>query len=610
MRIVEDYGHEERRRQILVFIGLAFLLLVARTAQLQIVQGGRYDELSERNRIRMILSPAPRGKILDRNGHLLVDSHPGYVIAVVPDVVEADTATIASLAAILDVPAGEIRERISGGKLHPLEPVKIARGVGIEVVSVIEERRSDLSGVVVEAEPVRRYRYGAFASHILGYLGEISEKELLRLRDRGYHYGDLIGRMGVEEAFEEYLRGEEGVEFVEVDARGRELGALPGKETVYATPGLTVCLTIDYRLQAVLEEALEPYDAGAAIALDPRNGDVLAMVSHPDFDPNRLSSRMRPEEWLVLRRDPRSPLWNRTIWSAYPPGSSLKVATAAAGLEEGLIGATTRLLPCHGGFQYGNRWFRCWRPEGHGSPTTVEAIIQSCDVFFYQVGMKLGVERFSRHLRRYGFGSPTGIDLPGEAEGLVADVAWYDRRYGEGRWSPGVVLNLAIGQGETLVTPIQLASFFSALAADGEVHIPHVLDRIVDRRGNLVKEAARGQLELGLSPSTLAILQGAMWGVVNDEHGTGRLAGVRGLGVCGKTGTAQNPHGEDHSWFVGYAPAEDPEVVIAVIVENAGHGGSVAAPIVGRAIEHYLGAAGRGEVDGSGEPHGGDARTF
>lgn len=592
MRMAEDYGHGERRRQLLVLIGLAFVLLVARTAQLQIVQGGRYEELSERNRIRMILSPAPRGKILDRNGHLLVDSRPGYVIAVVPDVVEADTATIASLAAILDVPAGEIRERISGGKLHPLEPVKIARGVGIEVVSVIEEHRSDLSGVVVEAEPVRRYRYGAFASHILGYLGEISEKELLTLRDRGYHYGDLVGRMGVEKALEEYLRGEEGVEFVEVDARGRELGPLPGKEIVYATPGFTVYLTIDYRLQTVLEEALEPYDAGAAIALDPRNGDVLAMVSRPDFDPSRLSSRMSPEEWLVLRRDPRSPLWNRTICSGYPPGSSLKLATAAAGLEEGLVGATTRLLPCHGGFQYGNRWFRCWRPEGHGTVTTVEAIIQSCDVFFYQVGMKLGVERFSRHLRRYGFGSPTGIDLPGEADGLVADVAWYDRRYGEGRWSPGVALNLAIGQGETLVTPIQLASFFSALAVDGEVHIPHVLDRILDRRGNIVREAARGQLELGLSSSTLAILQRAMWGVVNDEHGTGRLAGVGGLGICGKTGTAQNPHGEDHSWFVGYAPAEDPQVVIAVIVENAGHGGSVAAPIVGRAIKHYLGAAG------------------
>ncbi|KPJ53242.1 hypothetical protein AMJ39_05340 [candidate division TA06 bacterium DG_24] len=588
MRMAEDYGQEQRRRQLIVVIGIAFVLLVGRIAQLQIVEGARYEELSERNRIRMILNPAPRGVILDRNGRVLVDSRPGYVIAVVPDVVEADTGTIAKLAGVLDVPIEEIHERITGRDVHPLEPVKIARGVGIEIVSVIEEHRSDLSGVMVEAEPIRQYRFGALASHLLGYLGEVSEKEILTLRERGYHYGDLIGRTGVEEAFEEYLRGAEGVEFVEVDARGREIGPLPGKETVYPTPGSTVHLTIDYELQLVLEDELEVYDAGAAIALDPRSGDVLAMVSVPDFDPNRLSFRIAPEEWSSLRRDPLSPLWNRAIWSCYPPGSTLKVATAAAALEEGLIDARTRLTPCQGGLQYGRRRFKCWRPEGHGSLMTVEAIVQSCDVFFYQVGSKLGVDRLSRHLRRYGFGTPTGIDLAGEASGLVADITWYDRRYGEGGWSPGVALNLAIGQGETLVTPLQLASFCGALAVGGEVHIPHVLDRIVDRRGRLLKEASRGELTLNLTPATLDVLREAMWGVVNDEKGTGQLAGVAGWDVCGKTGTAQNPHGEDHSWFVGYAPMEDPSIVIAVVVENAGHGGSVAAPIVGRAMRHYL----------------------
>jgi penicillin-binding protein 2 len=355
-----------------------------------------------------------------------------------------------------------------------------------------------------------------------------------------------------------------------------------------ARPGSDLVLTIDLSLQRAAEKALSDTLSGAIVALDPATGEVLALVSKPDFDPNLFSSVVPESTWKALNEDPGHPLLNRAIQSTYPPGSVMKVITAAAGLESGVITQQSRFSPCSGAYKFGDRWFGCWQPEGHGSLGLVDAIAQSCDVYFYQLGLKLGLDRWSDYAAGCALGHPLGLDLGGEAGGLVPTREYFDNRYGKKNWGPGVLLNLVIGQGENLWTPLQAAEIMAAIANGGTLYRPYLVREIHSPGGRSLPQKPVIVGHMPFSATNLKILQRALRAAVHDLRGTGRMASVRGVDVAGKTGTAQNPRGEDHAWFAGFAPVENPRIAVAVVVEHGGHGGSEAAPIAARVIGAYL----------------------
>lgn len=574
----------DRSRALFWLISLLFLGVGVRLFQLQVFQGQRYGVLAERNRIKVVYLPALRGEIVDRDGEVLADSRPGYSVFAAPDEIEEPTVT--GLAPILGMRPREIEELLKVDRVNPFDPVKVARDVGIGVVSRLEERRQNLPGVMVKALPIRRYRYGEKLAHLIGYVGDLTQEELGSLRPKGYKYGDVIGRMGLEREYEEHLKGEDGIEYVEVNALGRELGTYAEKNPLLPSPGEDLILTIDIDLQLRADSLLAERGNGCIVAIDPRNGEVLALASRPSFDPNILAAGIDPQSWLELREDTTSPLWNRGTRATYPPGSVFKLLTAASASEREVIESESHFRPCRGGMFIGKRRFGCWK--AHGRTNLHQAIVQSCDTYFYQLGMKIGLEGLSQDARSCGFGSPTGVDLPRESSGFVPTRKWYQENLTERGYGAGVVANLAIGQGEILVTPLQLCCFVGGIAMRGIQCRPHLVRGIIDQDGEIVREPAIERRNLPLSPETLDIARGAMWGVVNEEKGTGRLAQLSEVAIAGKTGTAQSPEGEDHAWFCGFAPYDEPRITVTVLIENAGHGGALAAPVVKELIRFYL----------------------
>jgi penicillin-binding protein 2 len=398
--------------------------------------------------------------------------------------------------------------------------------------------------------------------------------------------------MGIERQYEGYLRGVDGKRFVEVNALGRKAELLGDKHPILPKRGADVTLTIDLDLQRAAEQAFQPGTRGAVVALDPRTGEVLALASKPNYDPNEFSTGITQARWDELSQGGNYPLFNRAIQAAYPPGSTLKPFVALAGLSVHAISSTTTFRePCFGFFQFGRRKFGCWDKNGHGWVALREGIARSCDVYFYQLGVRSGLDRISAFMKRLTMSDRTGIDLPQERRGLFPDAAWYDRRYGAGRWSKGLVLNLAIGQGEVSLTPLKLAQLTAVIASNGFLLRPRLL-RNVTRDGVEVPRAVPLQdslrIDLGLTPGDLVAVRGAMVAVVNEAGGTGGQARVDSIVVAGKTGTAQNPHGDDHALFICYAPAANPEIAVAVLVENAGHGSSAAAPLAQKVLQAYF----------------------
>jgi penicillin-binding protein 2 len=403
-----------------------------------------------------------------------------------------------------------------------------------------------------------------------------------------YRPGSLIGKAGVERYYDRELRGVEGTEYVEVTAAGQLLGATEDQPQISPIPGNDLILTIDNDIQKAASESFGEFCCGAAVVLDPRNGEILAMVSKPPNDANVFSSVMTTEIWQAILADSTNPLLNRPVDGLYPPGSTFKLMVAGAALELGLIDRTTMFTNCNGGYRFGNRIFHCWEKGGHGRLPVLNAIEQSCDVFFYQVGLRLGLEEYAKFARACGFGQRTLIDLPQEAAGLVPSTQWYNKRLGKGQWTQAVLLNLAIGQGELLVTPLQLAQFYSGLANGGRVFKPHLLRSIIGPDGRETFRGGEFAFDLPFSKPTIDMLREGLYNVIQGGRGTARGARIAGTTLGGKTGTAQNPHGQDHSWFVGYAPADNPEILACVIVENAGHGSTYAAPAVRGIIKTYL----------------------
>ena len=569
---------------IAVVIASGVFLLVG-LIRLQVFQHTDLADQSEKNRIRVVPVVPRRGHLIDRFGRVIVDNRPSYTVSVVP-AEEVAGVTLPNLACLVGLDTLEIRRRISKNTVSRYQPAAVQKDVPFEAIAVLEEQHEKFPAVTYQMERVRQYTSGFGTEAVTGHVNEVSPEEVKR--DGDLRPGVMIGKKGVERALDRDLRGREGTEYIEVFASGQILGPYEEKTREDAVPGADVTLTIDLDLQQTCVQALDTFCCGAVVAIDPRTGEILAMTSYPTYDANMFSTVIPDSVWQMISNDSAHPLLNRPVAGLYPPGSTFKLITVGAGLEERVITENTRFRACVGGYRFGNRIFHCWEPGGHGSLDPIHAIEQSCDVFMYQLGQQLGVDRLGECMKRCGFGRLTGVELPGEQAGLCPTSEYYDRRYGPKKWSKGLVLNNAIGQGEVLVTPLQLAQFYCGLANGGVVYKPHLVKNIVWSDGRVQQTAPQRAFTLPFSPKTLSLLKEGLRLVVQGERGTARSLRNRHYAVGGKTGTSQNPHGEDHSLFVGMAPLESPEIVVCAVVENAGHGSTIAAPLVGKVIETYM----------------------
>lgn len=586
-------GWQRRERTLTILVVVIFAFVLLRLFTLQVLEGSRYRELSEENRIRVEVLTAPRGEIRDRKGRLLADCVPSFTVTIDPfdKVYTRDPArldsTLAALAPILGVEAPYLEDKIRRERKVSFLPIRLKRNVDKKSVAFVSEHLDQLPGVQVESEPLRRYPLGLMASHLLGYVGEISDKELIDPHYSEYLSGDLIGRMGIERRYEKILRGQDGKRFVEVNALGRKGEFLGEKHPILPTRGTDLTLTIDLDVQRAAEDAFEAGARGAVVAIDPRNGEVLALASKPNYDPNEFSMGITQERWSELSGGGNYPLFNRAIQAAYPPGSTIKPFTALAGLECGAMTPGTHFAQsCTGEYRFGSRLFGCWKHDGHGSLALHDAIVRSCDVYFYQLGLRIGLDRLAAYMAKLTLSDKTGIDLPQERRGSFPDQGWYDKRYGAGRWSRGIILNLAIGQGEVILTPIKLAQIAAFLANGGTLWRPHLV-RDAGGNGSSAPDDSMRQ-DVPVDVHNLAEVRAAMASVVADREGTGGQARIDSIAVAGKTGTAQNPHGKDHALFICFAPADAPRIAVAVLVENAGHGSTAAAPIARKVLQSFF----------------------
>jgi len=609
--------HVERRVPwLFAVVVAAFAIFGLRLFQLQVIQGDDHRLRSERNRIRTVRLEAPRGDILDREGRPIATTRAAFSLQAIPAEVRRPDVTWTVLAELLDDEPDVLRARMGTPRgRRRFQPVSLRSDLSREALARVESHRYALPGVTTDVRPHRLYVDGGLAPHLLGTLGEVRESQLGSRAFADYRAGEVVGQSGVEALHESHLRGRAGGRNVVVDVAGREVEVL---EEVEPEPGGDVVMTLDWDLQRVAREAFQregggPERAGAVAALDPRNGDVLVLVSSPGYDPNDFVGGIDSATWRALNEDHRRPLHDRVLSGQYPPGSTYKPFVAVAALEEGLIEPDTRVY-CPGHWTLGRRTYRCWKRAGHGWVDLEKALVESCDVFFYEIGRKLGIDRIAYFARGFGLGRKPGIGLPQEKAGLVPTTAWKLAKRGE-RWIEGETISAAIGQGYNLVTPLQLAVATATLANGGTQVRPRLVLRRTDRDGGIVDETApevRGTAPV--APEHLKRVSDLLVGVVHGRHGTGRAARVPGLTMAGKTGTAQVVglvHTEDleeeeilerhrdHAWFTAWAPATEPEIVVAVLMEHGGHGGSAAAPVAGRVIRTWWEKRQRGPEDGT-----------
>ncbi len=585
---------------------LVLLVYVLRLWHLQILEGPRYRYQSENNRIRLEDIPAPRGIIFDRNGIPLVENRPAYHLELIREDVADLEETVQRLARLCERDPQEFLDILESNRHRPrFKPVRLLADLDRDILARVEAHRVRLPGVVLQLEPKREYRWNGVAAHLIGYLSEITEQELSSPQFEGYHPGEDIGRYGVERAYQRYLHGRRGGRQVEVDALGRRMRLL---EEVLPIPGRNIWLTIDIELQKAAEEALKG-ETGSIVAMDPRDGAILALASSPTFDQENFIRGFTREEWRALSNDPGRPLLNRAIGAAYPPGSVYKPFLLLAGLNEGVISLDTK-FNCPGFYFFANRRYRCWRDQGHGNLDAESSLVQSCNVFYYQTGMRLGVDRIAHYSKLFGMGTATGISLHGEHPGLIPTADWKRRATGV-PWQRGETLSVSIGQGFNLTTPLQMALSYSALANGGKVWQPYVVRRI-EGGGTGGADEMRGNLKrkVHMDPRHLDMVRSGLKGVVHEDRGTAhRAVKDKSLSIAGKTGTAlvvrlpdnvnRKLHAReakrrerDHAWFVGYAPADDPQITVVAMVEHGGHGSSAAAPRVEQVMAaHFKGVS-------------------
>ena len=596
-RFVREVMESKNRILILSFIvGAAFLLLILRLWHLQILNQEDYRSMSENNRLRFVPVAASRGAILDRNSKALVSNRPSFSLAVIPQEVNDKEALLTQLSSLLKLDRTEMSERWKKSKGRAkYYPIVLASNITRDQVEIVEENRLMLPGVEIEMKPVREYSSGVLAAHLLGYIGEISENELNTKGFEEYNPGDYIGKNGIERSLENELHGGDGGRQLEVDARGRVLRTISES---YPTVGNSVVLTIDAAVQKQAERSFGD-QAGAAVVLDVNTGEILAFVSNPGYDPSLFSGKLPADKWKEYLEDKRHPLENKALTGQYPPGSTFKIITALAGLEEGVVNESSSVV-CKGSYEIGNSTFRCWSKSGHGSVSLRRSLKESCDVYYYQLGEKLGVDRIAKMAERFRLGSALGIGLLNEKNGLIPTTEWKQKRFGK-RWFAGETLPVAIGQGYVLMTPIQLASMIATVANDGIVRRPQLVKRIVDADGKSLKEFGPEIIsKTNISLANLRKVKQGLLDVVNAAGGTGANARLGDVRVAGKTGTSQVvklsedrkkslPYQyRDHALFVAFAPFDKPEIAVAVVVEHGGGGGAVAAPIAGRILRAYF----------------------
>ncbi|HXV82289.1 MAG TPA: penicillin-binding protein 2 [Candidatus Binatia bacterium] len=597
----QDGAPELRRRIRFLYLILmiVFGALLARIFFLQVIDGDRYTFLSENNRVRIKRMPGTRGMVLDRQGELLIDSRPSFDLLFVAEDAEDPESTLRQLARYLQWDEKELLAILEENKGRPaFEEIVLGKDVDWTAVVAVESHQIDLPGVSLRVRPRRSYVDGPIGAHVFGYLGEIGPKKLKVLKDQGYATGDEFGQYGLEKTWEHLLRGKSGGQQVEVDALGRRVRVL---HEVSDVPGYTFHLTLDRQLQETAFAALNGKE-GTIVALDVHTGAILTMVSTPAFDPNVFARGIKTDEWQALLKDRLRPLSNRAIQGQYPPGSTFKIIMAIAGLEEGVLQPEARISD-PGYYYFGNRQFRDWKRGGHGSVDLHRAIVESCDVYFYQAGQRIGIDRIAKWARAFGLGENSGAMLDDEKAGIVPDTEWKRKRFRQ-PWYPGETLSVAIGQGYLSVTPLQLANMTAAVANGGTLYQPRLVDKVESANNAVVREYGPEKIRtISLKPATLERLHKALADVVKGPGGTGGAAKSSLVDIAGKTGTAQVVEmkggvylkseqlayfNRDHAWFVGYAPVQNPRIAVVVLVEHGGHGGEAAAPMAKKVIEKYM----------------------
>ncbi|MBN1663262.1 MAG: penicillin-binding protein 2 [Deltaproteobacteria bacterium] len=594
--------YRPKMKILFAIVAVCLSILIVRLWYLQVIRGDELKQRSENNSIRLRKIVPSRGYIMDRNGLVLVENQPAFNIVYVPNRAKDIHGILKKMEHLyaensLSFPSDPFLNK----SIKPFVPIKLEKNISREKLALVETNAIDLPGISIEVVPVRKYSGDKMMSQIIGYIGEISQKELEKNETGDYSSGDFIGKQGIERYLDPYLRGKNGAERVEVNALGRTLKTVGAIEP---TPGHNIVLTIDYALQKTAWDAIDG-KAGSVVVMDPRDGSILVMASSPSFDSNLFLGGISFADWERLASDPLYPMENRAISGQYPPGSTYKPIIAAAALQEGIITPDTTFF-CDGTFSFGNRTFRCWQKHGHGNVNLHRAIVESCDVYFYNVGKMLGVDKLHEYARGFGLGEQTGVDLPREKSGLVPSKQWKMKRFGNA-WQPGETISISIGQGYNLVTPLQLLNAYCALANGGTLYRPIIIRRIDTPDGKPYKvfnPEKRGKIPV--SQKNIDILNYALWGVVNEGGGTGYALRRAEADVCGKTGTSQVvglPSDEkarrlkqmalrykDHALFVCFAPYKNPEIAVAVVMENAGGGGAAAAPVARKIIDAYFNA--------------------
>lgn len=588
------------------FVMMAFVILIIRLFYLQVIGGKAFRRVSETNCIRLQRIDPPRGLIFDRNGILLVDNRPSFDLNIILKKAKPLDITLEKLSLLLHIPVHELTSKINRNKqkISSYKPVLLKQDIGRDALAIIETHKFNIPGVEVSVRPIRHYINRYSSAHFIGYLSEINSNEIKSGKYPGCKVGDFVGRFGIEKFCEGFVRGRRGWRQVEVDAAGKVVRIL---KTVDAVPGYNVYLTIDVKLQKRAEKLIQNL-VGAIVAMDPKTGHILALSSSPTFDQNIFASGMSHSEWNNLVSNPFRPMENKVVQAEYPPASIYKIITAIAGLEEGIIDESTT-YNCPGYYEYGDRIFRCWKHGGHGNMNVVSALAESCDVFFYHIGQKIGIDRLAWYANACGLGKPTGINLDNEAHGLVSTSAWKKRRTGVA-WQGGDTLSVAIGQGYNLVTPLQMAVLTAAIANNGIKHRPIIVKSI--RKATLTENkfstsdsfiSKQTISKLPASRHTIDLIKKGLWKVVNSSNGTAANICINGIDISGKTGTAQvvgskkykvaraNKRADyikPHAWFAAFAPSDAPKIAVVVIIEHGERGSTTAAPIAQELIKTYL----------------------
>jgi len=596
----DELNQLKRRTDFATLVIIFFIaVIIARLWFLQIHNGTLYREKADNNRVRMLDIVAPRGNILDSEGRTIITNRPSFNIVWVKEDSPDPDEIIKKLSLILDEEIAVLLKRVREAADNPRHiPILLKEDIDWKTLVYIENNHYDLPGVRIEVLPRRNYLFGDLGSHMIGYTGEINQQELDERMWENYQGGDQIGKRGFEKLYEKELRGEKGILYMEVDAHGFVQRQLEGKEPL---PGNDLQLTIDLDLQQEAEKAMAD-KAGAVVAMDVNSGRILAFTSAPPVHLEDFVGGISTKNWQALLNNIKRPLVHKTIQGQYPPGSTYKIITALAGLAKGVISPDT-VFYCSGSMAFGNRRYGCWKKGGHGPVSLHRALAESCDVYFYQVGLRVGVNGLAEYANSMGLGHKTGIEFEYEKSGLIPTANWKKLAKGE-PWQEGETLSIAIGQGFNLVTPLQVCQMTSALANGGILYKPLLVEKIIDPESQVIKEfRPTVDMELIGMGKHLALIRDGLVGAVNDRHGTGKEARLKGITVAGKTGTAQVVTMEkfqevdeedvaykhrDHAWFTSFAPAENPEIAVTVLVEHGGHGGSAAAPVAKKVLEKYF----------------------